>query len=82
MGLLDPLRRFSRIAPPQVIELPEEEMTWPSVTARSVSIPTIESPDLSLDLVLTQPETVETPALDQPKILEWARPHLDEPHVV
>ena len=82
MGLLDPLRRFSRIAPPQVIELPEEEMTWPSVTARSVSIPTIESPDLSLDLVLTQPETVETPALGQPKILEWARQHLDEPHVV
>lgn len=70
MGLIHTLRRFSRIAPPQVIELPEEEMSWPSVKARPVSIPTIEPPDLSRDLVLTRPETVETEALGQPEVIE------------
>lgn len=69
MGLVNTLRRLSRIAPPQVVELPEEELSWPRVKAESVSIPTMEVPELSHDLVLTRPETVEDGPLDEPQVV-------------
>lgn len=70
MGLLGTLRRFSRIALPQVIELSEEELSWPRVKGRPMTIPFIEPPELSRDLVLTRPDTHETTALDDPRVVE------------
>lgn len=52
MGLLNTVRRLSRIAPPGVHELPEEELTWPAIRGRSVQILEAEPPALSRNLVL------------------------------
>src|SRR3989304_5417565 len=82
MGLLDPLRRLSRVAPPQVIELPENELPWPSVKALSISIPTLEPPELSRDFVLRQPDTIEISVLGEPKLIEWVAPRLDQPQII
>jgi len=70
MGLLDTLRRFSRPVAPQVIELPEEELSWPRVKARSLTIPPIEAPELSRDSVLARPDSYGTPDLCAPQIVE------------
>ena len=70
MGLRDTLRRFSRIAPPAVIELPAEELAWPEVAAKPLSIPTIESPALSEDLVLTLPATYVSASVSVPEVVE------------
>ena len=69
MGLRNALRRFSRIPAPQVIGLPEDELAWPSVQARSFSIPTIPDPELSRDLVLVEPTIEEIRGLDAPELV-------------
>lgn len=70
MGLRDTLRRLSRIAAPAVIELPPDELTWPEVSAKPLSIPTVESPGLSDDLLLTAPATYESAGVGVPEVVE------------
>lgn len=70
MGLLAGLRGLFPISPPRTFYLPTGQLTWSQVEARQVTVPTIDPPVVSRDLVPTESTVVEFPFLVGPEVLD------------
>ena len=51
MGLLDLVRQRFPFSTPEIVELPQVEFIWPEIETKPVSIPTLERPHISHDLI-------------------------------
>jgi len=69
MALLDLIRRRFPFQIPDIVELPKVEFAWPEIEAKHISIPTLERPQISRDLITFSP-TIEdfSTIVDEPDI--------------
>jgi SNF2 family DNA or RNA helicase len=51
MGLLNSIRQRFPFPTPELFDLPEVEFSWPEIESEQVSIPTLDFPELSHDLI-------------------------------
>ena len=72
MAILDILRRQFPLHNPSIVELPEEELIWPEVSSKAISLPPIEYQGVSSNLLdIESPMIVECLNLTTPEILTF-----------
>ena len=55
MGLLNLVRQRFPFPIPELVDLPEVEFVWPEIEAKHISIPTLDGPRISCDLITLSP---------------------------
>lgn len=70
MGLLTAFRGLFPIPPPRTFSLPTGQLAWPRIEARQVTVPTIDPPVVSRDLVPNESAAHEFPFLTDPEVLD------------
>ena len=75
MPILAPLRKRFAPRPPDVVQLPDQELSWSPAAAHPVDISAISTPGISPQLALVEPEHVDVATLETPST-QRVRPDL------